>query len=124
MLIGSFEMYNKTSSIAPFTFDAVELWTVTINGRHIQQQLIGKKSDDLKCEHQQVYKGIQFKTIVLRGEIQAKIQEIAALQRRYIGHFSNEDKNDDITIIARNNEVAEYPYISPYGQYGCRKAQD
>ena len=56
----------------------------------------------------------------LQGEIRAKDQQIAALQRRYVGYLSDEDKNSDISIIAKNNEK-KYPYISICGQHGYRR---
>ena len=46
----------------------------------------------------------------LQGKIRAKDRQIATLQRRYVGYLSDEDKNDGISIIAKNNEEAEYPY--------------
>ena len=57
----------------------------------------------------------------LQGEIRTKNQQIAALQRRYVGHLSNEDKNNAISIIMKNNEEVEYLYISICGQHGYRK---
>ena len=53
----------------------------------------------------------------LQDEIRAKDQQIAVLQRRYVSYLSDEDKNNGISIIAKNNEEAEYPYISMCGQY-------
>ena len=43
------------------------------------------------------------------------------MQRRYVGYLSDEDKNNGTSIITKNNEEAEYPYISIYGQHGYRK---
>ena len=63
---------------------------------------------------------IQYENVGLQGKIRAKDQQIAALQRRYVGYLANEDKNNGITIIAKNNEAAEYPYISICGQHGYR----
>ena len=57
----------------------------------------------------------------LQGEIRAKDQQIAALQRCYVGYLSDEDKNNGISIIAKNNNEAEYPYISICGQHGYRR---
>ena len=54
--------------------------------------------------------------VSLQGEIGAKDQQIAALQRRYVGYLSDEDKNNGKSIITKNNEEAEYPYISICGQ--------
>ena len=51
----------------------------------------------------------------LQGEIRAKDQQIAALQRRYVSHLSDADKNNGISIIAKNYEEEEYPYISICG---------
>ena len=53
--------------------------------------------------------------------MKAKDQQIAALQRRYVGYLSDEDKNNGINIITKNNDKAEYPYISIYGQHGYRR---
>ena len=46
---------------------------------------------------------------------------MAALQRRYVGYLSDEDKNNGISIIAKNNEEVDYPYISICGQHGYRR---
>ena len=64
---------------------------------------------------------IQYENVGLQGKIRVKDQQIAALQRRYVGYLANEDKNNGITIIAKNNETAEYSYISMCGQHGYRK---
>ena len=70
-------------------------------------------NDDLKNhEHENV--GLQ-------GKIRAEDQQIAVLQRRYVGCLSEEDKNNGISIIAKNNEEAEYPYISICGQHAYRR---
>ena len=70
-------------------------------------------NDDLKnCEYENV--GLQ-------GEIKAKDQQIATLKRRYVGYLSDEDKNNGISIIAKNNEEAGYPYISKCRQHGYRR---
>ena len=57
----------------------------------------------------------------LQGEIRAKNQQIAALQRRYVGYLSDEDKNIGLSIIAKSNDEAEYPYISICGRHGYRR---
>ena len=57
----------------------------------------------------------------LQGAIRAKDQQIAALQRRYVGYLSDEDKNNGISITAKNNDEGEYPYISICGQHGHRR---
>ena len=46
---------------------------------------------------------------------------MATLQRRYIGYLSNEDKNNGISILTKNNEEAEYLYKSIWGQRGYRR---
>ena len=57
----------------------------------------------------------------LQGEIRAKDQQIVALQRRYVGYLSGEDNSNEISIIAKNNEEAEYPDISICRQHGYRR---
>ena len=64
---------------------------------------------------------IQYEKVGLQGEIRAKDQQIATLQRRYVGYLSNEDKNNGMSIIAKNNEEPEYPYMSICGQPGYRR---
>ena len=54
----------------------------------------------------------EYEKVGLQGEIRTKDQHIAALQRSYVGYLLDEDKNNGISIIAKNNEEAEYPYIS------------
>ena len=56
----------------------------------------------------------EYENIGLQGEIRAKGQQIATLQRRYVGYLSDEEKNNAISIIAKNNDEAEYPYIYVY----------
>ena len=70
-------------------------------------------NDDLKNR--------EYKNVDLQGEIRAKDQQIAALQRRYVGYLSDEDKNNGISIIVKNNDETEYPYISICGQHGYRR---
>ena len=72
-------------------------------------------NDDLKnCE---------YKNVGLQGEIRAKDQKIAALQRRFVGYLSKteEDKNNGISILAKSNYEAGYPHISICGQHGYRR---
>ena len=57
----------------------------------------------------------------LQGEIRAKDQQIAALQRRYVGYLSDKDKNNGLSIIAKNSDEAEHPYISICDQHGYRR---
>ena len=49
---------------------------------------------------------------------QAKDEQIADLQKHYVGYLANEDKNNGITDTAKSNKAAEYPYISICGQHG------
>ena len=57
--------------------------------------------------------------------MRAKDQQIAALQRLYIAYLSDEDKKNGISIIAKHNDEAEYPYISICRQdgYGRHKVR-
>ena len=57
----------------------------------------------------------------LQSEIRAKGQQIATLPRRYVGYLSDEDKNNAISIIAKNNDEAEYAYICICGQHSYRR---
>ena len=57
----------------------------------------------------------------LQGEIRARDQQIAALQRRYLGYLLDEDKNNGISIIGKNNDEAGYPYISICRQHDYRR---
>ena len=52
----------------------------------------------------------EYKNLSLQGGI-------VALQRL----FSDEDKENGISIITKNNDEAEYPYISICGQHGYRR---
>ena len=63
----------------------------------------------------------KYENVGLQGEIRAKDQQIATLQRRYVGCLSDEDKNNGISIIAKNNEEEEYPHISICGHHGYRR---
>ena len=58
-------------------------------------------NDDLKNH--------EYEDVGLQGEIRAKDQQIAALQRHYVSYLSDEDKKNGISIIAKNNEEEEYP---------------
>ena len=98
---------------------------------HVRQQLTNKMKED----HQQAIEekdaaiallnddlqNRKYENVGLQGEIRAKDQQLAALQRRYVGYLSDEDKNNGISIIAKNNEKEEYPYISIFGQHGYRR---
>ena len=56
-------------------------------------------NDDLKNR--------EYESVGLQGEVRAEDQQIAALQRRYIGFLSDEDKNNGISIISKNNDEAD-----------------
>ena len=56
-------------------------------------------NDDLKNR--------EYESVGLQGEVRAEDQQIAALQRRYIGFLSDEDKNNEISIISKNNDEAD-----------------
>ena len=89
----------------------------------------------MKEDHQQAIKGkdgtiallndnlknCEYENVGVQGEIRAKDQQRAALQRRYIGYLSDEDKNNAISIIAKSNYETEYPYIATCGQHGYRR---
>ena len=57
----------------------------------------------------------------MEGEIRAKDQELAVLRQRHVLLLENEEKNYGITIIAKNDESTEYPFISLCGQHGYRR---
>ena len=59
-------------------------------------------------------KNREYENIGLLGQVRGKDQQIAAFQRRYVGHLLGEDKNNCISIIVKNNEEEEYPYIYLY----------
>ena len=99
---------------------------------HILKDLVSRgfdaRTEDIQEDHQQTFEelnnqiqAIQYKNIDLQGEIRAKDQELVALQRRHNGYLSNEDKSNGLTIIAKNSETSEYPYISICGQHGYRR---
>ena len=83
------------------------------------ERAIALLNDDLQ-ERDNRIQAIQYENVGLQGEIRAKVQQTATLQRRYVGYLSNENKNNGISIIAKNNEKAEYRYISVCGQHGYR----
>ena len=102
--------------------------------KHILKDIVphgfDAKIEEIQEEHRQAIEekdnqiqAIQYKNVGLEGEIRAKDQEIAALRRRYVDYLANEDKNNGISIIAKNSEEAEYPYISICGQHGYRRHQ-
>ena len=66
-------------------------------------------------------KNREYENVGLQGEIRVKDQQIAALEKFYAAFLSDEDKNNGISIIAKNSDEAEYPYISICGQHGYRR---
>ena len=66
-------------------------------------------------------KNSEYENVGLQGKIRAKDQQIATLQKRCVGYLSDEDKNNGISIIAKNNEEEEYPYISLCGQHDYKR---
>ena len=66
-------------------------------------------------------KNSEYENVGLQGETRAKDQQIAALQGRYVGYLSDEDMNNGVSIIAKNNDEAEYPHISICAQHGYRR---
>ena len=79
------------------------------------------ESQDLVKQLDQRVTQLQCNNTGLQGEIRAKDQEIDVLRQRHVPLLKNEEKNYGITIIAKNDESAEYPFISICGQYGYRK---
>ena len=101
--------------IVPFGLDArVE----DIQEKH--QQAIKKKdaailllNDDLENR--------KYGNVELQGKVRANDQQIVALKRRYVGYLSHEDKNNGLSIIAKNSDEVGYLYISTCGQHGYRR---
>ena len=101
--------------IVPSGFDARIEEIQEKHQRAIEEKdaTIALLNDDLKNR--------EYENVRLQSKIRAKDQRIAALQRRYVGYLSDEDKNNDISIIVKNNEEEEYLYISICGQHGYRR---
>ena len=70
-------------------------------------------NDDLKNH--------ELENVGLQGEIRAKDQQIAALQRRYVGYLSDEEKSNGTSIIEKTNDEAECSYMSICRQHGYRR---
>ena len=88
--------------------------------QEMHQQAIKEKNATIALLNYDL-KNCEYENLGLQGEIRAKNRQIAALQRGYVGYLSNEDKNNGISIIAKNNEEAWYLYISICGQHGYRR---
>ena len=76
--------------------------------------------DDL-AGSQDLVRQLKNNNIGLQGGIRAKDQELAVSRPRYVPLLENVEKNYQITIIAKNDESAKYPFISICGQHGYRK---
>ena len=101
--------------IVPRGFD-VKIEEIQENHRQAIEKkdaTIALLNDDLKNR--------EYENLGLQGEMKARDQQIAALQRRYVGYLSDEDKNNGISIIAKKNDEAECLYISICGQHGYRR---
>ena len=77
-------------------------------------------NDDLVLEQERA-RQLDYNT-GLQEEIRAKDQELAVLRQRHVPLLESEEKNYGITIIAKNNESAEYPFISICGNMDMRSA--
>ena len=77
--------------------------------------------DDDLAGSQDLVKQLEFNNTGMQGEIRAKDQQIAHLQQQYVPLLEDESKNYGMTIIAKNDESAGYPFISICGQHGYRK---
>ena len=77
--------------------------------------------DDDLTESQDLVRHLEYHNTGMQGEIRAKDQQIAHLQQQYIPLLEDESKNYGITIIAKNDESAGYPFISICGQHGYRR---
>ena len=101
--------------ILPRGFDAK---IKEFQGKH--QQAIEEKDATLAFLNENL-KIREYENVGLKGEIRAKDQPIAVLQKCYVGYLSDEDKKNEISIIVKNNNYAEYPYISICRQHGYRR---
>ena len=88
-----------------------------INEKDMQIALL----DDDLTESQEHARQLEYHNTGLQGEIRAKDQQIAHLQQQYVPLLEDESKNYGMTIIAKNDESAGYPFISICGQHGYRK---
>ena len=77
-------------------------------------------NDDL-TESEDLVRQLEYNNTGLQGEIRAKVEELAVLRQRYVPILEDDRKNYGMTIITKNNESAEYPFISICGQHGYRK---
>ena len=101
--------------IIPRGFDA------KIGGIQEKHQQAIEEKDAITALLNDDLKNRKYESVGLQGEIRAKNQQIAALQRRYVGYLSDEDKDNGISIITKNKDKSEYPYISICGKHGYRR---
>ena len=81
---------------------------------------VGLLADDLQDRDNQI-QAIHYENVGLQGKIREKDQHIDVLKRDYVGYLSDKDKNNGISIIAKNNEEEEYSYISICGKHGYKR---
>ena len=106
---------NILKNVLPRGFDAkIEI----IQGKY--RQVIEEKAATIALLNDDL-NNWEYENVGLQGEIRSKDQQIIALRKRYVGYLSDEDKNNGISIIAKNNDKAEYPYISICGQHGYKR---
>ena len=96
---------------------AIEKKQRSIDEKDMQIALL----DDDLTESQDLVRQLEFSNTGMQGEIRAKDQQIAHLQQQYVPLLEDESKNYGMTIIAKNDESAGYPFISICGQHGYRK---
>ena len=77
-------------------------------------------NDDL-TEAQEHSRQLEFDNVGLQGEIREKDQQIARLQQQHVPLLEDEKKNYGMTIVAKNDATAEFPFISICGQHGYRR---
>ena len=77
--------------------------------------------DNDLTESQDLVRQLEFNNTRLQAEIRVKDQQIAHLNQRYVHLLAEEKKNYGMTIITKNDESAEYPFISICGQHGYRR---
>ena len=84
------------------------------------EQAIALLNHDLQ-ERDNRMQAIQYKNVGLQCKVRARDQQIAALQRYYVDYLSNENKNNDISIMVKNNGEAEYLCMSIWRWHGHRR---
>ena len=78
------------------------------------EQAIALLSEDLQDRHDQI-RASQYGNVGLQGEIRAKDQQIAALQRHYVDHVKYLGKDNIIIIVRKHTTSASDKYYDlPY----------